>query len=359
MVSTTSRLLGIALGLTLMVGCGLLDGLTGGGGGGAPQTSEARKKLEAGDLVGADAAYATMLGANPADIDATIEAAYVRMLAGDYDGADALLARVEPNAGDKAPGVKLRRALVALRRGGQLTEVQKHGEASGLPEGRLLAAEVLLVDLSQDQAKVLLTQVASGTGTAAETAKKYLEWMASVDSSRQALAETNALWALGERTQAVGAVEQLLSALPVADPDREELLLLWAGRAVTAGAPDVADALLQSVEAPPSGQAWRLQATTAMLHVARGTPDEAIRIFEALDQGVAAGEVPAAGLSDARVTAASLARDGDTARRLLGGAGLTATAAAAAALALNNATDAEGARQVAPPGALKSWLEGK
>lgn len=353
------RLAAVAVLLTASLGCGMLDGLTGGGGGGGTAVSEARAKLNAGDLVGAEAAYAALLAANPNDVDATIEAAYVRMLAGDYDGADGLLARAEPAAGDKIRGIKLRRALVALRRGGQLAEVQKHGEASELPEGRLLAAEALLVDLSQDQAKVLLTQVASGTGVAAETAKKYLEWMASKDNSRQALAEHNALWALGERTQAVGAVEQLLSALPVEDPDREELLLLWAGRAITAGAPDVADSLLQAVEAPPAGQAWRLQATTAMLHVARGTPDEAVRIFEALDQGVAAGEVPAAGLSDARVTAASLARDGDTARRILGGAGLTATAAAAAALALSNASDAEGARQVAPPGALKNWLEAK
>ena len=70
---------------------------------------------------------------------------------------------------------------------------------------------------------------------------------------------------------------------------------MWAGRAVTSGKPGEASAMLDAMEAPPSGQAWRVQAVRAMIAIADGDPATGVKLFTVL----ASAGAPADGLSDA------------------------------------------------------------
>jgi hypothetical protein len=168
------------------------------------------------------------------------------------------------------------------------------------------------------------------------------------DPVQQGLAEATALWALGQRQDAVDYAEELLRALPEEREDKNELLVLWAGRAVTSGRPGVAQAMLLAMGMPPEGQAWRVEATRAMIAVAEGRNDEGYAMFEALG---AAG-APADGLSDALATAAGLTKDKELARRL------TATLeSVAVARGLYEADAVEAAKKAAPAGSFATFLE--
>jgi hypothetical protein len=320
-----------------------------GGDNGDEQLATARAMLKSADLPGATAEYDALMAAHPERSDVASERAFLKMLAGDHAGADALLAEEAASSAEPGP-LHLRRALVALS-DGDLDSVKEHGQASGLPEGLLFAAEVHLADLENDEAKALLKQVAGGGGSAGAAAQGYLDLLESGDPFKPGLAEASALWALGERNSAVGSVEELLEGLPEG-AEKSELLLLWAGRAVTSGEPDVAANLLDGIDFPPEGQGWRVQATLALVDVAKGNTDSALAVFQALEQGADLGQVPISGLRDARATAAALAGDAELARTL---AGDVSTVAAARALVEAGAMDA--ALEVAPAGTYRSYLE--
>ncbi len=345
--SRIGRLVLCAVALAGSTGCELIEQFLGPPG---PEVvEEAQEVLEGGDLPAAASAYADLAEEHEGSIHVAVGHAYTQLLAGDYDGADATLAAVEEAAGDGVGEIKLRRALVALR-ASDLDNVKEHGAASGLPEGKLLAAEVHLVDLDSDQATSILREVASAGGAVGVTASAYLEMLDSGDQYRVGLAEANALWALGERSAACEAAEELVPSLP----DDEEIgkpshLLLWASRAVTSGHPTLAANLLDEIDFPPEGQAWRVQATRALVSVAQGDVDEGARVLDALAEGGA----PADGVADARATACSLAPDVDTAKRLVGD-----LESAAVARCLMKAGAGQ-ASERAPDGPLKSLLENR
>jgi len=272
--------------------------------------------LRDGDLPRAHAAFETVAAARPHDPEALIAASYTRMLQGDHDGADALLVQAQDHVPDAFMGsIHIRRAIVALQRD-DLDAVQRHGEASGLPAGLVFAAEVYLVDAEADAAVPLLQRAArSDDPRVAQTARDYLEALGDRESGRQQLAEATAMWSLRQRADAVEVAEELLRFLPVELAERDRLLLLWAGRAAASGRPDVAESLLDEMSGVPHHQAWRVQATRALVLVGRGEVDQAEEIFRALAQGGA----PADGLRDALLTAALIAQDPADKRRLLAG----------------------------------------
>jgi hypothetical protein len=317
-------------------------------------TKEADDLLMKNDLPGAAKKYNDILTANPTSVFAGEGVAYSLYLQGDYDGADAKLADAEKNAataGDsmksEVPNIKLRRALVALR-ANKLDNVKKFGEDSGLPAGQVLAAEVHLADAESDEAIKLLKSASSDDGPVGETAKQYVTMLESDDPMNQGLAEATALWSLGSRDTAVEAAEELVKALPEEREDKNELLLVWASRAVTSGRPAIADGMLEAMSAPPADQAWRVQATKGMIAIANGENDEGIAIFTSLASAGAPGD----GLSDALATAAALTKDPEIAKQL---AGSVESAAAARGLTEAGATDA--AKEVVPSGPYKSFLQ--
>lgn len=335
---------GPVLGLValLIAGCGLT------GGSETPDpTATARDLLVRGDLPAASAELERLAGQAAESVDVAVAVAWSRLTRGDFGGADAVLAAVEPAAGDALGAVKLRRALVALK-ARDLDAVKLHAGASGLPQGRLLAAEVHLVDLESDEAAAILRDLAAAGGAVGTTASHYLRLLDSGDTIRSGLAEAQALWALGDREAACDAAGELLRSVPVDDANRSEQLLLWAGRAVTSGQADVAQNLLDEVDFPPEGQAWRVQATRALVHVAQDEIDEATRLLDAL----AAGGAPADGVADARATACAMVSDPAVAARLVGD---LATPAVARCLQKAGAVDL--AAQRAPGGPLGAWLE--
>jgi thioredoxin-like negative regulator of GroEL len=315
-------------------------------GGGEDPVRKARALLQSGDLPGAAAEYDRLVRENPDSVDAAVGKAYVQVMAGDLPGADSTLAGIEPKAGDKAGEIKLRRALVALQ-ARDLDKVKEFGAGSGLPEGELLAAEVHLVELDGDKALAVFSRLKDRGDAVGETAKTYADLVQSGDQHKATLAEANALWALGDRTNAVSSVEESLKGLPEDDASKASQILLWAGRAATSGKPDVTRRLLEDTF-PPEGQQWRYQATRAVGLVAEGNVEEAKSIFDGLK---AASDTPQDGLADALATACALTGP-DVAKSLVEG---MESAAAARCLLQAGAVDA--AKQHAAAGPLKQFLE--
>lgn len=344
---STLRTLPLALGIFLAGGCDQIESLTGIKLGGAADPQEvvaaARNELDAGDLPAAMSQYETIAKENEDVALAQIGLAYTQLLAGQYDKADKTLQNAQGIEGleDSVKNeISLRRALVALRKG-DLNNIKKHGEASGLPAGQVLAAEAYLADAESDSAIPLLESASSAGGEVGSTAKTYLDYLNDSETGRAQLAEATALWALGQREEACETAEELLKFLPAEYGKRDELLLLWAGRAVASGRPAVAEGLLDDMSGAPEGQAWRVQATRAMILVANDEFDEATAVLTGLAQGGA----PADGLADAIATAAAISDDADFARNLVGNLN---TAAAARGLMAAGANDA--AKSAAPSG---------
>lgn len=347
---------GVAVGVLRWVGrlgtgAVLAIGLACSGLGGGPAddhalVESAESLLQQGDLPAAADEYEKLYAEHPDSVPVAVGFAYVQLLAGDIVGADTTLAAIEPKAGEDVGEIRLRRALVALE-AQDFDRVEMLGIASELPEGKLLAAEVHLVDLESDKAIALFREVSSAGGVVGETATTYLALLESADQHKASLAEASALWALGDRPGACIAVKESLKALAEDDPDKDALLLLWSGRAVVSGRVDVAKSLLEDVF-PPEGQQWRVQSTQAMIALAEGRVDDARKIFAALREDP---KVPKTGLEDALATACGVVRDPGIAKELLEG---VESAAAARCLA---AVGADGAAGHAGDGPLKNFVE--
>ncbi len=359
---TRGRVVRIWISLIVMMGwtlgCGFISDVQSDlfGEDDSEQVAPAEELLRQGDLPGAEALYRELVAASPGSVQAHVGFAYTQVLAGDLGGADATLMAAEALAvGDEIQigEIKLRRALVALR-SRDLDVVKQLGAASGLPEGLLLAAEVHLIDLESDQAMAILTEIAEAPGAVGQTASEYLRMHQSGDQIQAGLAEATALWALGERESACEAAEDLVKALPAdADAeDKDEQLLLWAGRAVTSGLPGVARSLIDEMAFPPDGQQWRLSATKAMVALSEGETDQAMAIFDALKSGAESGDVPRQGLDDALSTACVLTDRIDVAKKLVEG-----VESAGATKCLVDAGAVDEAQRHAPEGTLKAFLE--
>ena len=288
--------------------CGFFPG----GGGGA---GEGDALLKAGDVTGASSKYEEALTKDATNIDVAIGAAYTRMLAGQYDKADAALAGAEVTAADKLPEIKLRRAIIAMQ-DGDLDKVKEHATASGLPAAKLLLAEAELADGNRDVAKGLLEGISGDAGSVGATAKQYLALMADANPLVQGLSETQALWALGQHKVAVRSVEELVKAYAETHDDGGAQVLMWAGRAASIGEADIAWNLIEAVGVPPEGQAWRVEATRGIAWCAQAEAQKCLETFEIVKK-----IAPADGYVDARVTAAAVIapRDPATARQLLDG----------------------------------------
>lgn len=330
--------------LLALDGCGLVDKVLKLG---DKAAVAAEVKLKAGDLPGSSADYAKAAKDHPASVSAATGAAYAALLQGDTAGADKILAAAEAGAGPAAGQVKLRRALVALK-AGDLDSMRKHAEASGLPLGKLLAAEVALADGEREEAAGLLSAVEGTEGTVGDTAKAYLALIQDPDPLVAGLSEAQALWALGERKVAVKSAVELVTNLPDTRTDREEQLLVWAGRAASVGETDIARGLLDAAIFPPEGQAWRKIATLGIILCAEGKGAECVAQFDALE-----GNAPADGLADAKATAAFLiaSADAETSKKLAG-----SYISNAAARALVEAGDTEAAKSSSPGGVYGTYL---
>jgi hypothetical protein len=306
----------------------------------------AKAKLQEGDLPAASAEFERLSGEHPENVDVAVGRSYAQMLAGDAAGADATLAAVLPTAGEKAGEITLRRALLA-QRAKNFDDVKKYGVASGLPQGKLLAAEVHLIDLEGDEAAALFRELSGAGGPVGETAATYLKMLESDNQHVAGLAEATALWSLGDRETALTTASELVPELPADQEATAEAVLVWASRAATTGKPAVAMTLLDGLEAPPAGQAWRVEATRAIAAAAAGDNEDALSKFAALRAAAA----PSDGLADARATACAVASDPALAQRLVEG---LESAAVARCLAKAGAADAASR---APAGPLKSHLE--
>jgi hypothetical protein len=307
---------------------------------GSKAATAAREKLAKGDLGGGLSGFNAAFDTNPESVDAAVGASYAALLAGDTARSDQILASIAEKNEKRAPEIHLRRAIVAMR-AGDLDKVRSEGEASGTAAGRLFAAEVALADGERDAAAKLLDQARSGTDPAVTaTVEGYLSLLKDADPLVQGLSEADALWALGKRSMAARAVEEILKSLSDENPRKSELLLTWSGRAAAVGEAQVASNLVEAIAFPPPGQLWRVIATRGIVACAEADPGKCKSILDGLE-----GQAPPAGLSDARATAALLLAPTDPARALEIVASDTSAATSRARLA---AGDKEGAIRSAP-----------
>jgi len=281
--------------------CSFLEQFGIGGDPAGEAVTAAKQVLGTGDVPAGASALEAAYADNPESVDAAIGAAYAAYLAGNFDKAEQILAGAEGLDATRAGEIEVRRALVALG-SGDLDQVRAHGEASGMPAGMLLAAEVALADGERDAAGTLLQAAKAATdGAIAATAADYIDLMEDADPVVQGLSEAQALWALGERRVAVRSVEELVKSLSDDRDDKAELLLVWAGRAAAAGESQVASNLVESIDFPPAGQQWRVIATRAIVACSEGDADRCGSLLDGITNGA-----PPAGLADARATAAIL-----------------------------------------------------
>lgn len=334
----------VGASVTWMVACDMIPGM---GAPGPEIVEEAQETLSSGDLPGAAAQYSTLAGENPGSIEVAVGQAYMQVLQGDLDGADATLAATEEAAGERLSEVKMRRAIIA-RQQKDFEAMKEHGLASGMPAGRLLAAELHLINLESDEAAAILRELTGEAGRVGDTASEYLKMLDSGDQILTGLAEATALWSLGDRGPASSSAEELVKGLPEDDESKPSRILLWAGRAATSGEAAVASSLLDELSFPPEGQAWRVQATRAIIAAAEGEVEESIRILNALQ----AGGAPQDGLADARATACALVDDKNKAKEIVGD---LESPAVARCLARAGALQVAPGR--APDGPLKTFLE--
>ena len=307
----------------------------------------AEQKLKAGDLPGADSDYATAAGSWPDEVDVATGAAFMALQRGNTDAADKFLADAEKDAGDRVAEVKMRRCLVALQ-AGDLEGVKAFGLASGLPQGKLLAAEVALADGEREEAQGLLKDALAAGGQVAQVSQTYLDLLGDKDPLVAGLSEAQALWALGTRKVAVRSVEEVVLNLPDSYQQRDEQILVWAGRAASVRETQIARTMLDGLIFAPQGQQWRKVATLGIIACADGDASSCVRTLQGLE-----GTAPEAGLADARATAAYLIadQDADAARKLAG-----PYISNAAARALVETGDAAAAKESSPGGALGQFV---
>ena len=339
------------LALTTLGGCDFVSGLFGGGDSPA-LVAEAQALLNEGQFPAALQAYNNLAKEHPESVHVAMGQAYVLMLAGDFDGADTVLASVRDNAGDQLNLLNMRRAIVAVR-AGDLDDAKKRGEASGMPAGLLLAAEChLLEGDDEDRAPELLEKAQDAGGVVGEVASEYLALI----EENFTIAEATATWAILGRILNAGDEDDLL-AQSISDvvselesmDDTEELQttrLVWAGRAAVTGDTQSAKELLGQISGLPEQERWRQFAILAIVEASQGNDDTASLYFDMLE------DAPADGVAAARATAASLATTKKAARMYV--SGLTSDAAARG---LYQAGARKFAGKIAPEGEYKYFLE--
>jgi tetratricopeptide (TPR) repeat protein len=319
-----------------------------GGADGSAAYSAGEASLRAGDLPAAADQWEQAQVDHPGDVQVATGAAYSLLLKGDTDAADAALAAVEGSAGEELSSIKMRRALIALE-AGHLDMVGEHAKASGMPVGLLLAAEVAMADGETDAALELLRGAEAAGGDVGRLASRYLELLESDDPMVSGLCEAEALWALGVRKVAVQSADELVRGLPDDLDEKPEMLLTWAGRAITVRESEIASGLLAPLTFPPEGMKWRMDSVEAMVLCVDGDLDGCQKAFNKIDK-----IGPVAGVADARATAAYLVADEypDAAKALV--AGIESNAAARALLETG---DVGAAKDASPGGVIDNFLD--
>ena len=337
----------LLFGVLPLAGCDAITDLIGGEDGSAAY-SAGETSLRAGDLPAAADQWEQAQVDHPGDVQVATGAAYTLLLKGDTDAADAALAAAEASAGEELPNIKMRRALIALE-AGHLDMVGEHAKASGMPVGLLLAAEVAMADGETDEALELLRGAEDAGGDVGRLAARYLELLESDDPMISGLCEAEALWALGVRKVAVQSADELVRGLPDDLDEKPEMLLTWAGRAITVKESEIAGGLLAPLTFPPEGMKWRMDAVQAMILCVDGEVDRCQQVFNKVDK-----IGPVAGAADARATAAYLIADEypEVAKSLV--AGIESNAAARALLETG---DAGAAKDASPGGVIDNYLD--
>ena len=278
------------------------------------QLKEAQTMLENGQISSANSAYLAILKEDPKQVEAATGAAYVSMLKGDYGKAEELLAEViksVESAGGNSGDVYLRRAFVVVEQK-EYSVAQQHALASKLDFGKVLAAEIFLIDGETEEAIKLLKNVSGNPSK--KLATQYLTLLESDNSWLPPYAEAQASWALKDYELAVRSVGSMLGKLEGVIPNYEQEVLLWASRAAAVGQPEISHSLLAlNLAGLPDVQKWRVTATRAMASYVEGDIVKGETLLGSLT------DAPARGIQHVKLTTAMIIREKDpeTAQALL------------------------------------------
>ena len=296
--------------LFLLSGCDL-SGLIGS----KPEidTTAAEDSLSAGQLPSAEAEYDKLLELDPTNVDAATGAAYLAMLRGDYSKADSVLETVQQALEAPSPEILMRRALIA-QRNQELDKAKTMALESGLDAGKLLAAEIMIVDGGLDAAVDTLKSIKGQEYK--NLAQDYLELLQSDDDWLVALAEIQAQWAAGERSFAVEDAPSVLQKISAERYGRiDDTRLTWATRALSLQKnQEASDIMGVPFDALDESQKWRVSGIKFMIACVTGS-DACVASFDALEE-----IAPPEGYADMRITTAYLVKDDNPAlsRELLG-----------------------------------------
>lgn len=265
--------------------------------------SIAKTKLTSGDLPEATQEYQKLLAIDPTNEDAATGAAYMAMLSGDYKAADGYLKAVIDASETPLPDLLMRRALIA-QRAQDLTSAKSFALESGIDAGKVLAAEISLVDGGVDAAIDLFKQIQDPNYK--EMVAQYLFLIESDDVWLQSLAEAQAQWAIGEKEFAVEDAPASIQRISHESyPQIEDLRLIWASRSLSLKKVEQAKMLLElPFEHLDDSQRWRVGATRAIIICIEQSPENCKLSFTALEESA-----PPEGYADAKITAAHLVLD--------------------------------------------------
>ncbi|MEC8277932.1 MAG: tetratricopeptide repeat protein [Myxococcota bacterium] len=265
-------------------------------------TTAAENQLSSGQFPNAASEYNKLLELDPTNSDAATGAAYLAMLRGDYEQADAYLEAVQKASEAPQPEILMRRSLIA-QQSQELDKAKNFALESGLDSGKLLASEIMIVDGGLESAVDTLKTI-KGSGFKS-LADDYLELLESDDDWLVALAEIQAQWAAGERTFAVEDAPSVLQKVSFERYARiDEIRLTWATRALSLKKTQEATSIIElPFESLEESQKWRVSGIKFMISCVTGD-EQCITKFDALEE-----IAPPQGYADMRITTAYLLKD--------------------------------------------------
>ena len=322
-----------------MLACGSADK--------SAELQNAKQLLATGEFSKANTVYAAIIQEDPQNVDAVIGASYVHLLAGEYDQAEKLLAAVTSSDASVANNILLRRAIIAVRKQ-DFETAQALAKQSNTDFGKILAAEIYLLDTETDEALELLDSVSASEHK--KLVSNYIQLLRHESPWMQSLAESQAAWALRDYKLAVKSASGLLKKVQDDLPNYSEESLIWASRAIALGEAELAQDILNTPGLDiPSNLVWKKTAIEGMVLCLSGDISGGLSMIASLESVVST-----AGMQNIYATTAVV-----MARKNLSSSALQEKlAGTAGAVALQQLGKMGDAKDVVDSGIFQKFLQG-
>ena len=330
----------LSMGLIInMFACGSADK--------SAELQNAKQLLANGEFSKANTVYTAIVQEDAQNVEAVIGASYVHFLSGEYDQAEQLLAGVTSSDVSVANDILLRRAIIAVRKQ-DFETAQALAKQSSTDFGKILAAEIYLIDGDAEEAIGLLDGVSSSEHK--KLASNYLQLLRHESDWMQSLAESQAAWALRDYKLAVKSASGLLKKVQDDLPNYSEEALIWASRSIALGEAELAQDILNTPGLDiPSNLVWKKTAIEGMVLCLSGDINGGLSTLESLETVVSQEGMQNIYATTAVVMARKDLSSSTLQQKLDGTAG---------AVALQQLSKVEDAKDVVDSGIFEKFLQG-